>query len=79
MAEIVLEPGERFEHRHAHPSTTTLISGSVEFTVAGRARVLEEGETVLVPANEQHITTNIGVGLATIGCGLHAPAPDPPG
>jgi quercetin dioxygenase-like cupin family protein len=79
MAEIVLEPGEVFEHRHSSTSTTTLIAGSVEFAMAGRARVLVEGETILVPADVPHVSTNIGQGPARIGCGLHAPSPEPPG
>jgi len=77
VADIVLEPGEVFEHSHSAESRTTLLEGVIEFEVAGTTRRLCLGEAVIVPAGVRHVSTNVGSVPARIGCGMHGPVPAP--
>jgi quercetin dioxygenase-like cupin family protein len=42
------------EHSHSNEQITTLLSGSVRFTVAGESVILRAGESVHVPPNTPH-------------------------
>jgi len=54
MAIIELDSGETFEHIHRTQSTTSCISGRVDFGIGGNWRPLQLGETIEVPANTPH-------------------------
>ena len=69
MAQIVLDPGEVFEHIHPAPSTTTLLSGSATLTIGSTTRALVVGEVVHVPANTLHRMANHGDVVAAAHCG----------
>jgi quercetin dioxygenase-like cupin family protein len=72
MAIIVLEPGETFQHSHPITTYTEVIEGSVVFSMDGvRDKALAPRERVPVPANVAHTMTNVGAGLAKVGCGEH--------
>ena len=83
MAEIILEPGEVFEHLHGSPSQTVLLSGEVDFEMCGSVERLVAGRPVDVPANTAHVSINIGSEPAALRCHYHgtpdpAPAEPPP-
>jgi quercetin dioxygenase-like cupin family protein len=69
MALIILESGERFDHLHPTPSTTTLVRGKVRFLLGGVETPLAKGQTIEVPANMPHELINLGRTRAAIGCG----------
>mgnify|MGYP000973324917 CR=1 FL=1 len=69
MATILLNPGERFEHAHDHPSTTCLMAGEVDFQIGGHPVTLPLGEPVEVPAGVSHAIYNCGKRPAEIHCG----------
>jgi quercetin dioxygenase-like cupin family protein len=68
MAKIILEAKESFEHFHSEESTTTLLKGSAHYRSGNIEHNLELGETILTPANQSHILTNIGYDECIIGC-----------
>jgi quercetin dioxygenase-like cupin family protein len=77
MAEIILDPGEEFEHYHVGPSTTTLIDGRATLTMQGATVELIHHDAVPVPPNTPHVLRNTGGGTARVACS-HAPTPVPP-
>lgn len=41
-------------HHHPHEQTGTVISGSIEMTIAGESRWLQPGDTYLIPGGVEH-------------------------
>jgi quercetin dioxygenase-like cupin family protein len=68
MARILLESGERFDHIHPTPSTTTLVRGKVRFLLNGVETALTRGAIVEVPAGVPHELINLGRTKAAIDC-----------
>jgi quercetin dioxygenase-like cupin family protein len=75
MAEIILEPGEVFEHYHANPSTTYLIEGRVRLSFDGREFNLKPGQVIVIPPSVPHVIENLGSNSARVGCGHGPDAP----
>jgi len=69
MAQIILDPGEIFEHIHPAPSTTALVAGEMSFTMNGETRPMIKDEVILVPANTVHRVMNTGLVQAIGFCG----------
>jgi quercetin dioxygenase-like cupin family protein len=69
MGRCVLKPGCG-NPRHLHPNCAEIlvvVAGRIEHTMAGgRKAVLNEGDTVAIPANVWHQATNIGVTEAVL-------------
>jgi quercetin dioxygenase-like cupin family protein len=42
------------EHKHPHEQISHIISGSMEFEVAGEKRVMGPGEVLYIPSNVPH-------------------------
>ena len=63
VGRCILKPGHT-NGRHYHPNcseTLVVIEGRIKHTVTGdREGELNEGDTVVVPANVRHRATNIG-------------------
>jgi mannose-6-phosphate isomerase-like protein (cupin superfamily) len=70
MAQIVLEPGERFEHTHATDSISVLESGTVDIIMNGVSeRLTKAGLTT--PGGVHHELVNTGTTQAVISCHNH--------
>lgn len=41
-------------HAHHHEQVTSVIRGQFEMTIDGETRILEEGDTAVILANQQH-------------------------
>ncbi|MSU90760.1 cupin domain-containing protein [Rhodobacteraceae bacterium 2CG4] len=55
MVEFRFETGgEGLPHSHPHTQTTYVASGAFRFTVAGDTRVLNPGDSVLIPPGAEH-------------------------
>lgn len=48
------EGGEGLPHNHPHTQTTYVSSGRFEFTVAGVTKVLNPGDSMIIPSNAVH-------------------------
>jgi mannose-6-phosphate isomerase-like protein (cupin superfamily) len=72
MAQIILEPGEEFEHQHTVESTTSLVEGRVHVVYGDISRELVSGEAIDIPADTPHIFTNLGSAPALLNC-IHKP------
>ncbi|MCP4361164.1 MAG: cupin domain-containing protein [Chloroflexi bacterium] len=46
-------------HRHIHEQSGTVISGEIEFTIAGETRILKTGDSYLIPSNVEHKAVGI--------------------
>lgn len=68
MAQIILEPGEVFEHFHAEVSRTQLLEGSIRFTMNQREVPMQTLQTVEVPAHIPHVIENTGQIPAVVLC-----------
>jgi uncharacterized cupin superfamily protein len=73
MANIVLKPGENFEHWHSHESETILNEGEVQLKFDSSLIDLEIGKMIKIPAHVKHVMVNTGKVLATVYCGSHGP------
>lgn len=73
MADILLEPGESFEHFHVDESTSELVSGSVELVLPSETRIMKQGREERIPAKTRHVLKNTGEKVARVRC-LHWPA-----
>ena len=60
MAEIILEPGEAFEHYHSVSSRTTLVEGRMSMTIGSEKNDLIIGKEVNIPAGVVHTLVNEG-------------------
>jgi unsaturated pyranuronate lyase len=61
MVRYVYQPGSVFpEHHHPEEQVTVVISGQIEFTVAGETAVLTGGQAAVIPANVAHGARVIG-------------------
>lgn len=56
LASLVnLEPNTMIPlHSHVHEQIGTIISGEIELTIDGEARLLKPGDTYIVPGNIEH-------------------------
>ena len=55
MVRYVYQPGSVFpEHHHPEEQITVVVSGQIEFTVAGETVVLTGGQAAVIPANVPH-------------------------
>jgi mannose-6-phosphate isomerase-like protein (cupin superfamily) len=70
MAQIVLEPGERFEHTHATDSVSVLESGQVDIIMDGVSERLTKAGTT-TPGGVHHELVNNGTTQAVISCHNH--------
>lgn len=68
MAEIILAPGETFEHTHDQITTSGVVSGNVELHMEGKIIKLNPNEKVTVPANVSHKMVNVGNSKAIARC-----------
>jgi len=41
-------------HAHAHEQVVNMVAGTFSLTVAGKTRVLEPGDIVIIPSNIKH-------------------------
>jgi len=71
MANIILEPGETFEHYHEQESVTTLLEGDVVFECGEKTLQLKIGDPIFVPPKTAHKLKNCGLSEAKINCGGH--------
>ena len=71
MAKIALGPGEEFEHYHSEESYTKHLSGKIELSFSDKKLILNDGQSVIIPANTPHSAKNIGNNLATFDCSGH--------
>ncbi|GAA0529572.1 cupin domain-containing protein [Halorubrum ejinorense] len=56
-----IEPGETVpEHDHPHEQIGTITEGAVTFVVDGEERVVEAGDTYVIPGDEPHAAANRG-------------------
>jgi len=56
--QVALEKGVVVpEHKHPHEQISHVVSGKVEFTVAGQSKVMGPGEAVLIPSDALHVAT----------------------
>lgn len=56
--QVTLEKGVVVpEHSHPHEQISHVVSGKVEFTVAGQTKVMGPGEAVLIPSDALHVAT----------------------
>ncbi|MCP4136721.1 MAG: cupin domain-containing protein [bacterium] len=42
------------EHSHEHEQITLVVEGKLEMTVGGTKKILEKGETAVIPSNTKH-------------------------
>ena len=69
MAQIVLDPGEVFEHFHDVPSTSTVMEGEVEFRIGDDVEILRPRQTKEIPAHTVHSMRNLSAsGRAVMSC-----------
>jgi quercetin dioxygenase-like cupin family protein len=55
LVRYIYQPGSVFpEHCHPEEQITIVLSGSIDFTVAGSPLTLTSGEIALIPANVPH-------------------------
>lgn len=55
MCQITFEKGAKGNsHSHTHTQVTYVVSGSFAFTVDGETRVVNAGDTVLMPSGAPH-------------------------
>ena len=56
-----IEPGESVpEHDHPHEQIGMITAGAVTFLVDGEERVVEAGDTYVIPGDEPHAAANRG-------------------
>jgi quercetin dioxygenase-like cupin family protein len=61
MVRYVYQPGTFFpEHHHPAEQFTLVISGHIEFTVAGETITLQAGESAIIPSGIPHSARVIG-------------------
>ncbi len=61
MVRYVYAPGSVFpEHRHPQEQITTILSGEIEFTIAGASRVFRPGDTGVIPGDTPHGARVVG-------------------
>lgn len=61
MVRYVYQPGSVFpEHHHPEEQVTVVISGQIEFSVAGETVVLTTGQAAVIPPNVPHGARVIG-------------------
>ena len=77
MAEIILNPGESFEHYHLEESTTIHVSGEIELIFNDEKIYLTKGQKVIIPAKTSHTTRNVGNNIASFHCRGHILTPMP--
>jgi uncharacterized protein YjlB len=74
MADIILEPGEMFEHYHSDESSSVLVRGNAVIEMDGGCRIhMDIGKTVVVQAGVSHCMVNTGAAEAVIRCAKHSP------
>ena len=73
MAKISLEPKEQFEHFHLTESYSTLIKGSIKFSIENEFFYPKEGDTITIPAKKIHCMENVGDIVAIIDCAHYPP------
>jgi quercetin dioxygenase-like cupin family protein len=66
--QMLLEPGETFEHAHQGESVTTLIEGSVDLIASGSRTSLVVGVPTSLAANVSHVLVNVGHEVALLRC-----------
>ena len=50
-----LQPGSRIPlHKHPHEQISYVAKGSLKMTVAGQAKVMQEGDIAVIPPNVEH-------------------------
>lgn len=52
-------------HKHPHEQAGTVLSGEVEFTIAGETQLLRRGDIYLIPSNVEH-SAKAGPGPAEV-------------
>jgi len=78
MAEIIIKPGEVFEHLHPYETKTKLIEGTIKFYLNGKEIRLNKGEEISVPAGVAHKSVNVDMSIARLECGsCTLPPPEP--
>lgn len=61
MVRYLYQPGSEFPvHDHAQEQITVVVSGLIEFTVAGKATILSAGQAAVIPPNVPHGARVIG-------------------
>jgi quercetin dioxygenase-like cupin family protein len=61
MVRYLYQPGSVFpEHHHPEEQVTVVISGQIEFNVAGETVVLTNGQAAVIPSNVPHGARVIG-------------------
>lgn len=69
MSEIILKPGEVFEHSHSMRSYTKLLEGEGILRLGGSEKKLLIGEPVLIPPGVAHTLINLSNIDLRVECG----------
>ena len=71
MCEITFEKGAKGKmHTHPHTQVTYIVKGSFAFTVNGETKVVNEGDSVLMPSGSLHGCECLEAGIL---CDVFAP------
>ncbi|MFB5662795.1 cupin domain-containing protein [Alteribacillus sp. HJP-4] len=55
MMEVHFKKGAQGKlHKHPHEQLTYCKKGSFEFTISGERHIIHEGETLVIPGDEEH-------------------------
>jgi quercetin dioxygenase-like cupin family protein len=55
LCEVTFQKGaEGCPHAHPHTQATYVVKGRFEFTVAGETKIINQGDSVLIPGEAQH-------------------------
>lgn len=64
MCEISFKKGAKGNfHRHQHLQITYIAEGSFSFTIDGKTRVVNKGDSVYMPSNAEHGVTALTDGI----------------
>lgn len=75
---FVVDPGATVpEHSHPHEQVGFLLEGRLAFDVDGERRVVEAGDSYVIPGGEQHAAENTGDEPA-VGLDVFSPPRDDP-
>jgi quercetin dioxygenase-like cupin family protein len=73
-----IEPGATVpEHSHPHEQTGYMLEGALTFTVDGETRVVEAGDSYVLPGGEVHGAENRG-DVPAVGLDIFSPPRDDP-
>jgi len=72
MIEIIINPGDIFEHSHNHVSTSKILQGSAKITIGDKELIMYEGDEMEVPENTSHSIENIGDIPLRLWCGHYS-------